>query len=92
MKSTLVIDDTVMVKVKEKAARDRTTISEIVEAALRNYLEPKDSPRDLQPLPSWNLGQLPVDVSDKDALYEFLEDDEYMIRRGFISPPKKKRR
>jgi len=39
MKTTLVIDDEVMVRLKEEAVRRRCTMSELVESALRRLLD-----------------------------------------------------
>ena len=38
MKTTLIIDDGVMIRLREEAAREGKTLSELVEAALRNML------------------------------------------------------
>ena len=76
MKITLSIDDTLMRRVREEAARRQTTISELVEAGLRLVLaEPSVGAASdaLAPLPSWRGGQPLVDVSDRDALYRVME-------------------
>jgi len=74
MKTTLVIDDGVMRRLKEEAVRRRTTISDLVEAALRALLDRRpgegDSP---PPLPAFDLGRAQVDVSDREALYQAME-------------------
>jgi len=61
-------------------------MSELVEAALRAALAtPKTRPA-LPPLPVFDLGEFPVDIADREALYELLDgerDDElYGIPRG----------
>jgi len=79
MKTTLIIDDNIFTRVKEEAARRRTTISEIVEGALRAHLQPKPDMKELPPLPTWNSGGLLIDVSNREAMYEFFDthpDDE----------------
>lgn len=74
MKTTLVIDDTIMARLREEAARQRKTISELVEAALRLLLEPRKAKREpLPPLPTANLGGALVDIADRDALYQAME-------------------
>lgn len=74
MKTTLVIDDGVMRQLKEEAARKGTTISALVEAALRRMLEtPKATDRELPPLPTFDGGRPRVDVADRDALYDLME-------------------
>ncbi len=69
MKTTLVIDDTVMARLREEAARQKTTISSLVEAALRLLLEPSDKPRKLSPLPTFKSGGAMVDIANREALY-----------------------
>ena len=79
MKTTLNIDDTVMQRLKEEAARRQTTMSALVEAGLRLILDTgsaRPAERDLPPLPSWNGGAELVDLADRDALYEAMEADE----------------
>lgn len=68
MKTTLVIDDQIMVKLKREAASRRTTISELVEAALRQFLRPPVGPRKLPPLPTFDSGGHLVDISNREAL------------------------
>lgn len=76
MKTTLVIDDGVMRRLKEEAARRNTTISEMVEAALRRMLDtPPPAELELPPLPTFDGGGALVDISDRDALYEAMEQD-----------------
>ena len=79
MKTTLNIDDNVMRKLREAAARESTTLSALVEAALRNLLasmaRPKPSGK-LKPLPSWDMGPELVDVANRDALYAAMEEEE----------------
>ena len=80
MKTTLNIDDSVMQRLREAAARRGTTMSALVEAGLRHVLaEPAqfDSPADsLPPLPTWRSGGFLVDVADRDALYRVMEEEE----------------
>lgn len=73
MKTTLVIADPVMIRLKEEAARRRSTISELVEAALRLLLDHEEAEPQLPPLPSFDLGKARVDVSDREALYRAME-------------------
>ncbi|HEX2252241.1 MAG TPA: ribbon-helix-helix protein, CopG family [Thermoanaerobaculia bacterium] len=77
MKTTLIIDDGVMRRLKEEAARQRRTISELVEAALRRMLEcPPPHQADLPELPSFAGGKPRVDVADRDALYRLMEEGD----------------
>jgi hypothetical protein len=73
MKTTLVIDDSVMIRLREEAARQGRTLSEMVEAALRLLLDSRPVPPPLPPLPSFKSGGAQVDVADRDALYEAME-------------------
>ena len=78
MKTTLNIDDSVMQRLREEAARRGTTMSALVEAGLRRVLAaPETTERaeeTLPPLPSWNGGEELVDISDRDALYRTMEE------------------
>ncbi len=79
MKTTLNIDDSVMQRLREEAARRGTTMSALVEAGLRRVLAPPEaeagSPEDLPPLPSWNSGGHLVDIANRDELYRAMEED-----------------
>jgi len=71
MKTTLVIDDRVMLRLKQQAARRGCTMSELVEAALRSFLRDARRPRlELPPLPTFDGGGFRVDVSNREALYQ----------------------
>jgi hypothetical protein len=75
MKTTLIIDDGVMVRLREEAARRGETMSELVESALRLLLEPQpEAVGELPPLPTFDGGGALVDVADRDALYEAMEE------------------
>jgi hypothetical protein len=69
MKVTLVIDDRLHHRLREEAARRRTSISRVVEDALIGMLDAAQAstskPSDL---PAADLGASRVDVSDRDAL------------------------
>lgn len=77
MHTTLVIDDQVMKRVKQEAARREITISALVEAALRAHLDGPEragtSPPDPVRLTTLDLGAPLVDVSDREALYQTME-------------------
>jgi hypothetical protein len=73
MKTTLVIDDTVLQRLRTEAARQNRTISELVEAALRLLLDRRPKPEEVPPLPWFQSGGALVDVSDRDALYQAME-------------------
>ena len=73
MKTTLNIDDTVMAQLKREAARQRRTMSEMVETALRLLLRAPRKRGELPPLPTFHSGGAQVDVADRDALYQAME-------------------
>ncbi len=73
MKTTLVIEDGVMRKLKARAAQEGRTMSELVETALRRMLDEQPAERDLPPLPVMRAREL-VDISDREALYRAMEE------------------
>jgi len=73
MKTTLVIDDTVIARLRLEAAKRGTTISALVEAALRGFLEEKPQKRHARRRPKWHSGGALVDIADRDALYKAME-------------------
>lgn len=75
MKTTLIIDDGVMTRLREEAARQGRTLSELVEAALRRMLNDRrgEGRKKLSPLPSFQGGRALVDISDREALYQSME-------------------
>jgi len=78
MKTTLIIDDTVMTQLREEAARQGRTISELVDASLRMMLERgrQDAPRRRLPaLPSFTGGRLLVDVANREALQGVMDEE-----------------
>ncbi|TVP49231.1 MAG: ribbon-helix-helix protein, CopG family [Gemmatimonadales bacterium] len=75
MKTTLNIDDSVMKRLREEAARRGTTMSELVEAGLRLVLEREPEwQHELPPLPSWDGGRARVDLASRSALHDFMEE------------------
>ncbi|MGH7477139.1 MAG: ribbon-helix-helix protein, CopG family [Longimicrobiales bacterium] len=75
MKTTLIIADELMHRLRVEAAEQGRTISELVEAALRLLLErrPAQAAAELPPLPVFDGGPYLVNVASRDALYEALE-------------------
>jgi predicted transcriptional regulator len=73
MKTTLQIDDTVMAQLKQEAARQGRTMSDLVETALRSLFRAQKKQAELPPLPSFHSGGALVDVADRDALYQAME-------------------
>lgn len=76
MKTTLVVHDDIMRRIKQDAARRGRTISEVVESALLQYLGRVEAPRQpLQSLPSFSGGRLLVDVSDREGLDRVFDEE-----------------
>ena len=75
MKTTLNIDSGVMRDLKAEAARRGTTMSALVESALRRMLQPEPYEPDLPPLPTFHGGRELVDVSDRQALYRVFDQE-----------------
>ncbi len=79
MKTTLNIDDTVMRRLREEAARRGTTMSALVEAGIRRILEegrPAAADRESLPaLPKWRSGGMRVDLADRADLYRAMEEE-----------------
>ena len=73
MKTTLVIDDTVLKRLRREAAQQGRTISELVEAALRQFLAPRPAQAALPDLPTFDSGGAFVDVADREALYQVMD-------------------
>jgi hypothetical protein len=73
MKVTLNISDETMRAVKREAARRGQTVSQFVEAALREIVSPQPQAMALPPLPAFHLGKARVNVADRNALYEVME-------------------
>jgi hypothetical protein len=65
MKTTLDIDDGIMMRLKREAARQRRTMSELVEAALRTYLRDPAKKADVPPLPAFRSGGARVDIANR---------------------------
>jgi hypothetical protein len=75
MKTTLIIDDSIMQRLRQEATKRKTTISELVEASLRLYLENEKlkKGKSIPPLPVFSLGGASVDIADREALYQAME-------------------
>ena len=73
MKTTLNIDDSVMARLKREAARQRRTMSELVETALRLLFQSQKNQRPLPPLPSFRSSGHLINIADRDTLYQAME-------------------
>lgn len=85
MKTTLNIDDSIMRRLREEAARQGCTMSELVEAGLRLVLEGPSGAAgtvreaELPPLPSRDSGGARVDVANREALYTLIDTDRAVV-------------
>lgn len=75
MKTTFVLDDRVVERLRREAARSNRTMSELVEAAIRRLLDERPTVKDLPELPRFRSGGYLVDISDREALYSTMERD-----------------
>jgi hypothetical protein len=74
MKTTLIIPDRIFRELKRRAARRRTTLSDVVaETLLRGLEEAAPGAAAAQPLPVHDMGAPRVDVADRDALHRAME-------------------
>jgi hypothetical protein len=73
MKTTLILSPQLWARLKATAARQGKTMSEIVDAALRSFLQQRSEARRLPPLPAFTSGGASVDVADRDELYRRME-------------------
>ena len=81
MRTTLNLDDELVIRAKVRAAEQRTTLTAVVEAALRAALDerPKGPRAEMSgsrlPFPTWDGGGFPagLDLSSNAATLEFLE-------------------
>ena len=74
MKTTLNISDVTWRELKREAARRGETMSDLVEAALRLFLRKPEQHKEFPPLPSFETGGSRVDVSNREALYDIMDD------------------
>ena len=76
MRTTLNIDDDLMIRAKVRAAEQRTTLTAVVEAALRDALQTRrTAPRTRIELPTWDGGGFPpgLDMSNNAAVRDFMD-------------------
>ncbi len=76
IKTTLNIDDTVMARLRQEAARRQRTMSELVEAGLRLLFQTGGSSAALKlpALPKLRSGGHLADVADRDALLQAMDE------------------
>ena len=75
MKTTLVIPPQIMRRLKQEAARRGTTMSALVESALRLFLDGGREPaEDIGSVPVFHMGRPLADVADRGELYDLMGD------------------
>jgi hypothetical protein len=85
MKTTLNIDDTVMGQLKREAARQKRTMSELVETALRNLFRAQKKAKKLPPLPplpTFHGGEMYIDPANRDELFRLMDEEKGLYRTG----------
>jgi len=97
-KTTINIEDGIMERLKEEAARRNTTMTALIEAGIQRILGEGPAPgagaAELPPLPVRDMGEPLVDITDREALDEALdqERDERLYglaaERGSVEPPR----
>jgi hypothetical protein len=75
MKITVDIHETVIAELEHMAAAQGRVVSEVVEMALRFFfIQSQKKPQKLPDLPTFNSGGTLVDINDRDALYDAMEN------------------
>lgn len=77
MRTTLNLDDDLMRVVKRRAAEDGSTMTQIIEEALRGHLSrdrERGQPFELRWVTVKGRALPGVDITDRDALYDRMED------------------
>jgi hypothetical protein len=82
MKTTLNIDDTVMAQLKREAVRQKRTMSELVETALRTLFREQKKAKKLPPLPTFHSGGMFVDPANRDELFRLMDEEKDLYRTG----------
>jgi len=74
-RTTLLIPDPLFRALKRRAAEQGRTLSSVVAECLRKGLADGAEPRDLPPLPTFSAGRPRVDLTNREALYNAMEDE-----------------
>lgn len=81
MKTTLMIPDELYRTIKQRAAADQRTVSDMVTELLHAGLRAaKQRAVALPPLPSWDMGEARVNIADRDALWDAMDDGRWTRR------------
>ena len=68
MKTTVIIGDSIGRQLKREAAQRGTTMSQLIEAALRLYFAKPTNRDSLPPIPTFSMGKAAFDYADRDAI------------------------
>ncbi len=85
MKTTLDLDDDLILAIKRRALDQGTTMTAIIEDALRKHLSPKPKPEKpfkLKLKPVRGKLRPGVDLDSRDSLYEIMEGTRWRGDRG----------
>ncbi len=75
MRTTLILSDQIMAEIKALAAKKRQTLSQTLESLLRLALRgQRTKGKALRPLPSYDMGRCLVNISDRAALQDAMEE------------------
>ena len=73
MKTTLIIDDQLMERLRQEAARRKQSLSALVAEALHSWLrKPRSKPTPTK-LPSFKGGGFLVDIANRDQLHDAMD-------------------
>lgn len=77
MRTTLNLSEALAAEAKLRAASEGRTLTSFIEEALRDRLAKEAAPAPTQPLPTFgdpNSSRFLVDIDDRDALWEALDE------------------
>jgi hypothetical protein len=74
-RTTLILPENLMRALKRRAAERGQTLSDVVAETLQMGLARIDDEGVLTPLPTYAMGKPQVDLSDRDRLYDVMEED-----------------
>jgi hypothetical protein len=76
VRTTLALDERVMARIREKSRLERRSLQACTNELLMRALEMEDRPVAAPPpLPILSMGAARVDISDRDALMDFMDTE-----------------
>ena len=72
MKTTLVLPDALALQLKREAVNQGRSMSEVAAEALRTFFHSKKSSRRKVKIPTYDMGEILVDICDRRTLHEKL--------------------